>query len=220
MTATVETGVRRALAGRLLALATALVVTVGLVAQVVATAGKDSGYFDSDASRVANVFAYFTIQSNILVLVTCAALALRPLRPRATWFWVLRLDGVLCIAVTFVVFHLALADLQDLEGLDKLADFLLHTASPVLCVAGWLAFGPRRRVDRRVVRLSLVFPVLWLVFTLVRGPLVGGWYPYPFLDVDALGYPRVLLNAVLVSALLLALATGARWADRRLPGGR
>ena len=220
VTSAVRTGVRRALAGRLLALAAALVVAVGLVAQVVATAGKDSGYFDSDASRVANVFAYFTVQSNILVLVTCAALALRPLRPRATWFWVLRLDGVLCIAVTFVVFHVALADLQDLEGLDELADFLLHTASPVLCVAGWLVSGPRRRVDWEVVRLSLVFPVLWLVFTLVRGPLVGGWYPYPFLDVDELGYPRVLLNAVLVSALFLALAAGARWADRRLPGGR
>jgi hypothetical protein len=30
----------------------------------------------------------------------------------------------------------------------------------------------------------------------------------------------VLLNAVLVSALFLALAVGARWADHRLPGGR
>jgi hypothetical protein len=83
-----------------------------------------------------------------------------------------------------------------------------------------VAFGPRRRVDRRVVRLSLVFPVLWLVLRLVRGSLVGGWYPFPFLDVDGLGYPRVLLNAVLVSALFLAMATGARWADQRLPGGR
>jgi hypothetical protein len=212
--------VRRALAGRLLALATALVVAVGLVAQVLATARRDSGYFDTDASRVANVFAFYTIQSNVIVLVTCAVLALRPRRPRGQWFWVLRLDGVLCIAVTFVVFHLALADLQDLEGLDKLADSLLHTASPVLCVAGWLAAGPRRHVSWPVVRLSLAFPVLWLVFALVRGPLVGGWYPYPFLDVEDLGYPRVLLNAVLVSVLFLALAAGARWADQRLPGGR
>ena len=211
---------RRALAGRLLALAAALAVVVGLVVQVVATAQRDSGYFDSDASRVANLFAFFTIQANIIVLGTCVVLALRPLRPRGQWFWVLRLDGVLCIAVTFVVFHVALADLQDLEGLDRLADFMLHTASPVLCVAGWLASGPRRHVTWPVVRFSLAFPVLWLVFTLVRGPLVGGWYPYPFLDVDDLGYPRVLLNGLLVAALFLALATGARWVDQRLPGGR
>ena len=57
--------------------ATALVVLAGLVTQVVATARLDAGYFDSDASRIANVFCYFTVQSNLIVLVTSALLALR-----------------------------------------------------------------------------------------------------------------------------------------------
>jgi len=46
---------------------------------------------------------------------------------------------------------------------------------------------------------------------LLRGHLLG-LYPYPFISVDRLGYPRVLLNAlgilagfVLVSLLLLGL---------------
>ena len=112
----------------------------------------------------------------------------------------LRLDGVVCIAVTFVVFHVALADLHDLQGLAKVADFLLHTASPLLCVIGWLVFGPRGRTSWRTVRLAAIFPVAWLVFALVRGPLVGDYYPYPFLDVGAHGYPRVLLNCAVVAA--------------------
>lgn len=198
--------------------ATALVVAAGLVSQLVATGRLETGYFDTRVGRLVNVFCFFTVQSNIIVMVTCAVLAVRMSR-KPTWFWVLRLDGVLCITVTFVVFHVALAGLQDLRGLAKLADFLLHTASPVLCVLGWLLFGPRRRTSWEVVRLSAVFPLAWLVFALVRGPLVGGYYPYPFLDVGVHGYPRVLTNAVLVAVFFLALAAGAHLLDRRLPRG-
>lgn len=144
----------------------------------------------------------------------------RPLAVRVkrqpTWVWVLRLDGVVCIAVTFVVFHLTLASLQDLDGLDRLADVILHTVSPILCVLGWLLFGPRGRTSWRVVRLSLVLPVGWLVFALVRGPLVGGYYPYPFLDVTSHGYFLVLLNAVVVAVLFLGLAAGCHLLDARL----
>ena len=170
--------------------ATALVVAVGIVVQLVATAQLDSGFFDSRAGRIVNVFCFFTIQSNLIVMVTCALLAVRVGR-KPSWFWVLRLDGVLCITVTFVVFHLALADLQDLEGLARTADFLLHTASPVLCLIGWLFFGPRGRTSWRIVRLAVLFPVGWLVFALVRGRLVGDYYPYPFLDVGDYGHPLV-----------------------------
>ena len=205
------------LLGRLWFAGTALVVAIGLVVQLVATARLDRGFFDSRAGRIVNMFCFFTIQSNIIVLVTCALLAAGSARrPTGSTFWVLRLDGVICIAVTFVVFHVALADLHDLQGLAKTADFLLHTASPLLCVIGWLVFGPRGRTSWRTVRLAAIFPVAWLVFALVRGPLVGDYYPYPFLDVGAHGYPRVLLNCAVVAALFLGLAAGAHLLDRRL----
>jgi hypothetical protein len=203
------------LLGRLWFAGTAAVVALGLVVQLVATARLHSGFFDSRAGRVVNMFCFFTIQSNIIVLVTCALLAAGSAR-RPIWFWVLRLDGVVCIAVTFVVFHVALAGLHDLQGLAKVADFLLHTASPLLCVIGWLVFGPRGRTSWRTVRLAAIFPVAWLVFALVRGPLVGDYYPYPFLDVGAHGYPRVLLNCAVVAALFLGLAAGAHLLDGRL----
>jgi len=45
-----------------------------------------------------------------------------------------------------------------------------------------------------------------------------GWYPYPFLDVADLGYPRVLANIVglvLVFLILeLALPGLGRWIER------
>ena len=86
---------------------------------------------------------------------------------------------------------------------------------PVVGVLGWLLFGPRGRTDPRIVAWSIVFPLLWLVFTLIRGEFVG-FYPYPFVNVTEHGYPRVLLNCLLVAILFLALEAGATDLDSRL----
>ena len=210
---------RRLLLARVWFAANAVVVVVGLVLQLHATASLSHGFFDTDRGRVLSVFAYFTIQSNIIVLLTSAVLATR-LGRRPTWFWVLRLDGVLCITVTFVVFHVALSGLQDLHGSAKAADFLLHTVSPVLCVLGWLLFGPRRHTSWEIVQGAVVFPVLWLVFALTLQHVTDGFAMYPFLDVGDHGWPRVLLNAAVVAVLFLGLAAAAHLLDRRLPGRR
>ncbi|GAA0228732.1 Pr6Pr family membrane protein [Saccharothrix mutabilis subsp. mutabilis] len=191
---------------------TALVALVGLVVQVVVTAGDTTGRFPDLGPRLFNLFCFFTIQSNVLVLVTNALLAANPDRP-STLFRALRLDGVLAITVTGVVFHTVLKGLRELTGAAAFADFLLHTMSPVLCVIGWLAFGPRGAISTRVIGWSVVFPLAWLAFTLVRGAVID-WYPYPFVNVTVLGYGRVLLNCAGVAVLFLALAAGAWWLDR------
>ncbi|WP_329003934.1 Pr6Pr family membrane protein [Kribbella sp. NBC_00709] len=201
--------------GRIWAAVTVAVVVFGLVVQLFVTAGGHDGFFPDNPDRVFNVFAYFTIQSNLILGGTALMLVLQPGRSGGQLFKTLRLNGVLCIAVTGIVAHAVLAGLVDLHGWAAVADFLLHTAAPVAGVLGWLLFGPRGLVDWRIVGWSIVFPLLWLVFTLIRGAFVG-FYPYPFVDVDQHGYGRVLLNCLLVAVLFLALAAGATTLDRRL----
>ncbi len=193
---------------------TAVVVLVALVIQIPITAAATGGAFDTPAARVANLFTFFTILTNVLVLGTGAVLAVAP-RSRGTLFAVVRLDAVLGIAVTGIVFHTLLADLYDLRGAEAFADLLFHTVSPVLTVLGWLLFGPRGLVDRAIVALSLLYPLLWLGFTLVRGA-VTGWYPYPFVDVPRVGYPAVVVNSLGITALFLVLATALLGLDRLL----
>lgn len=171
------------------------------------------GFFDAPWKRGLNVFVFFTVQSNIIVGVTTAMLA-ADARP-STVFRVLRLTGVVAISITFIVFHVALRELQDLTGQAAVADVLLHTASPLLCVAGWLVFGPRGQTSPRVVPWTLVFPLGWGIFTMIRGELVG-WWPYPFIDPTDSGYVRVAVNLVLIGGVFVALAAGARWLDQRL----
>lgn len=190
-------------------------VLLTMVIQVRAVAELETGFFDTDAERIANIFCFFTIWSNLLVGGTSAALALRLDRPSLA-FRSAHLAATVMILVTFVVVIVALDPISDYEGEAATADFLTHKLVPVLAVAGWLVFGPRGTVDGAAVRASIAVPVTWLAFTLVRGPFASDFYPYPFIDVAELGYPRVLLNVALVSALLLASAAGFRAIDRRL----
>ena len=150
----------------------------------------------------------------LLVALTNAVFAVRP-HTRSLLLRVARFDAVLAITVTGVVYHVLLAPLDHQVGAEAVANQLFHTVTPVLTVAGWLVFGPRGLVDRRVLALSVLYPVAWLVGTLVRGAVIG-WYPYPFLQVGELGYGRVALNCAEITLLFLVLAACYAGIDRLL----
>jgi hypothetical protein len=171
-------------------------------------------HFDAPAARFFNSFAFFTIDSNILIGVAALLLAIR-LERSSTAFKVLRLTGMVAITVTGIVFHAVLARLLDLSGWGRVGNDLVHTIVPVMAVVGWLMTGPRRLMSKRIVWLSLIFPAGWLAFTVIRGAIIG-WYPYPFIDVTQLGYARAAVNCCWVAVLMLGLAAGTVALDRRL----
>ena len=199
-------------------LATAVLVVVAIAVQVPVAAAEPGGFFDRPLYRGLNVFAFFTIQSNLLVAASALLTALQP-DVDTPARRVLRLTALVAISVTGLVYHAVLAGLVELTPAGAFADLLVHTVVPVLAVVGWVAFGPRGRTDRRVVGLSVLFPVAWVVLTLVRGPLVGGFWPYPFVDADELGWGRVLLNCAVVAVLFVGLAAVAHGLDRVLARG-
>jgi hypothetical protein len=184
---------------------TAVVALTGLVTQVVVTASASDG-------RVANLLCFFTIDSNLLVALTSALVALG--RARGPLFRVLWLDALAGIIVTGIVYQVALAGLYDLHGLAFFADTMLHKVTPILFVLGWLLVGPRGALTWRTVWWSLAYPLAWLAFTLPRGALTG-FYPYPFVDAGALGYGQVTLNCLFIGLFFTALGAGAFLYDRR-----
>jgi hypothetical protein len=196
--------------------ATALCVAAG-VAISIYTAVQTPGRFHSGVERAFNTFAFFTVQSNLIVGATTLLLAVK-LDRSSTVFRTFRLIGLVAITITGIVYHVALARLLDLEGWHQLGDQLVHTVVPVLAVVGWLMFGPRRLTSARIAWLSVLFPFCWIAFTLVRGAVID-WYPYPFIDVTKLGYGKVILNCFWISLLLFGLAAGATAIDQRLGRG-
>jgi hypothetical protein len=125
-------------------------------------------------------------------------------------------SGVLA-AITLVgaVYVLILQGLWQPRGAQLLADVLLHYVAPLGYIGYWLAFVPRGTLQLRFVPRWLLYPTGYLVYALLRG-LLDGWYAYPFIDVGALGYPRVFANAaglvvafLFVGLLLVALDQAA-----------
>jgi len=157
-------------------------VAAGVAISVYTAATSTTGRFHSPVERAFNTFAFFTIQSNLIVGATSVVLAVDPGRS-SLLFKTLRLIGIVAITVTGIVYHVAIASLFDLDGWALAGDQLVHTVVPLMAAVGWLLFGPRGWTSGAVARLSLLFPVLWLAFTLVRGAIVH-WYPYHFIDVS------------------------------------
>ena len=214
MTRQISTPEPAALA-RALHLLVAVLALGGFAIELVTAIVDGPGAAPSHAERFVRLFSYFTIESNLLIGGVSLALALDPRRDGRV-FRVLRLDALLCIAVTGVVYNTVLRGLVTLTPSGAVANTMLHVLAPLFAVVVWLWVGPRPRVTAATVWWSVVYPIAWLVYTFVRGA-VTGWYPYPFLDVGVHGYPGALTAAALVAVVFLVLAWGVRWADRRLP---
>ena len=190
-----------------------LVLVVNGAAVLDETAAKSLG------TRLVEFISYFTILSNLLVIVVSAVLARDPAQDGRVWR-VVHLATVVGITVAGVVHWFLLRPILDLSGSSYVVDKLLHVVVPLLFVTAWVAVGPRRQSTRAEVLPSLLWPLLWGAYTLVRGALVHFW-PYPFIDVDALGWGQVLLNlagvAVLFGIVGLAFVAADRALARRSP---
>lgn len=157
------------------------------------------------AGRVVDSLSYFTIWSNIVVALSVTSLALDPARDTLLRR-VLRLDGLLMITVTAVVYQLLLAPSMDIVGWSRLTDPIVHVITPVLTLLVWLVVGPRGWITWRLAPLALLIPLAWIVWMLGRGAVIDA-YPYGFTNVTELGYGSVLvtLALVLVFALVVTL---------------
>lgn len=192
-------------------LATFVAVVAGVCISALVAFGNENGAFSPGIARFFNTFAYFTILSNILTGAFSFVLA-RGVDPSDRWFRVLRVTALIAITITGIVYHTLLRQDSNLDGWGVVGDLLVHTAVPLMAVIGFIVFGPRGRIDHRTVWLGLVFPAVWSVFTMIRGEIVD-WYPYPFIDVEDHGYPRVLLNMAGIAVAFWLVGTAYRLGD-------
>jgi len=166
-------------------------------------------------------FSFFTILSNLLVALTATFAALPVRSAIADFFRASRVRGAaaLCIAVTCGIYFVLLASTWAPQGAQLLADVLLHYVDPALYVGWWIACAGHGRLAWSDALRWLLFPLGFLAWTLVRGAWLHE-YPYPFVDVDALGFGTVARNALGLGALFLAagwsLVAFDRMAGRRL----
>ena len=209
-------GQRAARSWHLLTVAVAL---ASIVVELVMVANGHNPLLADDVppatTRVIRFFSYFTIESNLLVAITSAMLALRPRRD-GTLFRVLRLDALFGITVTLVTYAVLLAPQHDPDGVNAWTNAGLHYVVPAMAILGWIAFGPRPRIDETTLLLALIWPVLYIAYTIWHGE-VSDWYPYPFIDVAHLGYATTLRNGLGMVMVMAGVGAMYRIGDHRLP---
>ena len=178
---------------------------------------------DLDTFRPANFFSFFTIQSNLFVVAILSYSGTRLLLG-ANWPRLdrLRTAATLYIAITFVVYGLLLSGYRDELNTSVIwVDNVVHKIIPLAMIADWLLEPPRVHLIWRDGRKWLAYPLLYLVDTLIRGPIVD-WYPYPFLNPDqAHGYLGILGYSIAIAAGVSVAIAAILWFSRiRMAGHR
>ena len=153
--------------------------------------------------RVVDSWSYFTNVSNLIVAIVLTMLARNPVRGGPVWH-ALRMDSLVMITITGLIFAIVLAPDAQLEGIDIIVNAIKHYIVPIMTVFLWLLVGPRRQLTFTSVFTALIIPILWAIYTLIRGEFIEA-YPYPFLNVVAYGLPSVLTNIAGVAVLGIIL---------------
>jgi hypothetical protein len=162
---------------------------------------------------VVNFFSFFTVESNILAVLVLTITGITALRAglQPERFVALRGATTLYMTITGVIYVLLLRGLEaSLQTPIPWVNTVLHYVTPLALLTDWLFSPPARPVSYRRALRWLLFPAVYVAYSLVRGALVG-WYPYPFLNPELQGYGAVARSgAVLLLGLtLLAVALAA-----------
>ena len=151
-------------------------------------------------------FSYFTVEANTLTIVSLLVSGYAVVAGRTSrGLDFFRGAVTLYMTTTILIFIVLLSGYPSSELTAVPWDnTVLHYIMPIVVMLDWLIDSPRGGVAFRSALLWLAIPLLYLAYSLIRGP-IANWYPYPFIDVLELGYRRVLLNTAGLNLAFLAL---------------
>lgn len=152
-----------------------------------------------------NFFSFFTIESNVLasliyVVAGVAAFAGK----QGTQLALLRGAATLYMTVTGIIYILLLAGLTQSDSSIPWVNVVLHYIMPLAVLADWLVSPPAVRIAFKQTAWWLVFPVTYLIYSLIRGHIVS-WYPYPFLNPANGGYIKIAVTGICIATAFVAL---------------
>lgn len=167
---------------------------------------------------VVSYFSYFTNLSNILIgtVFLIGAYALLTHREPTVRDDLVRGQAVVGMAVVGLVFGALLRNVE-LGGLQPWVNTIVHYIMPVAAVADWLILPPKSRLRIQQAALWLIFPFVYLIYTLIRGAAIG-FYPYPFLNPAKVGgYGGVALYSVGITVAFVVIGLILLYLGNRLP---
>ena len=117
---------------------------------------------------------------------------------------------VTSLVLVGIVFHIILRDVYDPDGIKALANYLNHYFTPAAMLVYWLTFPTKQPMSLSVPVYWVIYPILYTFYITIRGELIGN-YPYFFLDVNELGYPQAIINALVLFLIVFTIGYIVRW---------
>jgi hypothetical protein len=214
-----------------LRLAMAAVMVAAISAQLAKSIGTATKLGRDVTTTIANFFSFFTILSNALAAIV--------LIWAAVWYFTrgrraLAEPPALALAlasvstymiITGIVYNALLRFITLPQGSAPIpwSNEVLHLIGPLFLLAD-VFFGPlRRALPWRSLWAVVAFPILWVAYTMVRGPLITNpvsrdpfWYPYPFLNPNNPGgWPSVIVYVIGIAVAIVAVGAFVVWWGRR-----
>jgi hypothetical protein len=153
-------------------------------------------------------FGYFTIVTNLLVCISLTMPLLAPASSAGRFFARSDVTAGVATSIVFVglAYHLLLRNVWNPQGLNLIANDLLHYVTPILFLAYWWFYFPKGALRWSYPLIWGLYPTAYLMYALIRGSIIGS-YPYGFLDPSAIGYQRTMINAVglLIAFIVIGL---------------
>lgn len=155
----------------------------------------------SIARAISRFLAYFTILSNTLVATSLTTRLLAPQSALAAFFArpVVETGIMMAIVTVGLIYVAVLQQTWNPQGLQLVADLLLHYFTPLAFLAYWLLFVIHGTARWQHAFVWPIYPLAYAVYALIGGTITS-FYPYPFIDVATLGYPRVFINIIVLLA--------------------
>jgi hypothetical protein len=121
------------------------------------------------------------------------------------------------MTVTGLVYAFLIAPVAGDVGVpEPWIDWCIHILGPIALVVDWVTDPPPVRLPVESLWIWLVFPAVYLGYSLIRGPIVD-WYPYPFLDPSGGGYGSVAGWSGVVLVVIVTFSYASYWwANHRL----
>ena len=158
-------------------------------------------------------FSYFTIQTSLLAIVTLSVAGWSAWtgRTETRVMNIVRLSTVTFTIVVTLVYNMLLRGLPDAAADGDyvwpiLPNEILHVWAAVFMLIDWILSSRRINLRIRTMFWVLVFPLAWLVYSIIRGLMVD-WWPYWFINPnEPAGVTGMLTYIVGIMLFLLTIA--------------
>ena len=148
----------------------------------------------------ASVFFFFTVQSNIFIMLMALIFLVNEVVVLITnkgfinqTLLHIKYVATIAITITFIVFFTMLAPLMGVDYLLSFNNFSLHAIVPILAIVDFFLFDKDIKLTYKSSLLATISPICYVIFVYIGAIFKlkyseNLYYPYFFLNIDSNGF--------------------------------